>query len=175
MTLPALLCAAILLATPAPAAEPAAPAPIPPASVQVADLAWLTGTWQGDVEGDFAEDQWSEPVGGVMMGMFRWVAGGRDGKLALYEFLALEPSPEGPVLWLRHFGNRLVAREDKDGALAFHLASYRPGAATFDNRDPANPLLLSYRREGDDRLIATLERVENGKKVVTDFVYTRRR
>lgn len=154
--------------------EPATPVPSPFASVTVADFAWLTGTWQGEVEGDFVEDQWSVPAGGVMMGMFRWVRGGKDGKLSLYEFLSIEPGPEGPVLWLRHFGARLVAWEDKEGAIAFHLAAYKPNEATFDTRDPQNPLRLRYRREGAKRLVATLERVENGKPVVTEFVYRKK-
>jgi hypothetical protein len=169
-----LLLGLILLAASslAQAAEPAAPAPL--ASVTVADFAWLTGTWQGEVEGDFVEDQWSVPAGGVMVGTFRWVRGGKDGKLALYELLALEPGPEGPILWLRHFGARLVAREDKEGAIAFRLTAYKPNEATFDHRDPQNPLRLIYRREGADRLVAILERTENGKPVVTDFVYRRK-
>ena len=156
------------------AAEPAAPAQPSLASVTVADFSWLAGTWQGEVEGDFVEEQWSAPAGGVLMGMFRWVQGGKDGKLALYELLSLEPGAEGPILWLRHFGLRLVGREDKEGAIAFHLTAYKPNEATFDNRDPKNPLRLIYRREGADRLVAVLERTENGKPVVTDFVYHRK-
>lgn len=174
MTLPCTLALALLIPLAAAAAEPPAPAPSSVASVTVADFAWMTGTWQGEVEGDFVEDQWSEPAGGVMVGTFRWVRGGKGGKLALYELLALEPSPEGPVLWLRHFGAGLVAREDKEGALAFHLTAYKPNEATFDNRDPKNPLRLIYRREGADRLVAVLERTENGKPVVTEFVYRRK-
>jgi hypothetical protein len=175
MKITTLLCTLILAALiPLAAAEPPAPAPSPVASVTAADFAWMTGTWQGEVEGDFAEDQWSEPAGGVLMGMFRWVKGGKDGKLALYEFLSIEPGPDGPILWLRHFGARLVAREDKEGALAFHLTAYKPNEATFDNRDPKNPLRLIYRRESADRLVAVLERTENGKPVVTEFVYRRK-
>jgi len=153
------------------AAEPAAPAPL--ASVTVADFAWLAGTWQGVVEGDFVEEQWSAPAGGVLMGMFRWVQGGKDGKLALYEFLTLEPGADGPILWLRHFGPRLVGREDKEGAIPFHLVASKPGEATFDNRNPENPVRLTYRREGESRLVARLERKQDGKPVVTDFVYLR--
>lgn len=169
-----LLLALLLFALPLTAgAEPAAPAPAPLASVTVADFAWMTGTWQGEVEGDFVEDQWSEPAGGVLMGMFRWVKGGKGGKIAMYEFLSLEPGAEGPILWLRHFNPGLVGWEDKQGAIAFHLVAYKPGEATFDNRDPKKPARITYRREGPDRLVSVLERMEGGKPVVTDFVYRR--
>lgn len=155
------------------AAEPAPPAPASFASVRVADFAWMAGIWQGEIGGDFIEEQWSDPAGNVLMGMFRWVQGGRDGQIAMYELMSIEPGSEGPVLWLRHFGPRLVAREDKEGAIAFRLVSYKPGEATFDNRDPEDPTRLSFRREGEDRMVATLGKVKNGKPVETEFAYRR--
>ena len=113
----------------------------------MADLAWISGTWVGEAEGSFVEEQWSAPAGGVMMGMYREVV---DGKIGMYEFLALEPGPEGPILWLRHFNPRLVGWEDKEGAVSFHLVAARPDEATFDNRDPAKPARLIYRRFGTE-------------------------
>ena len=172
-----LLLALTLLAVtgPANAAEPPAPpAPASFASVTVADFAWIAGTWQGEIGGDFIDEQWSTPAGGTLMGMFRWIKGGKDGTVALYEFLALEPGAEGPILWLRHFSPRLVAREDKEGAMAFHLIAYKPGEATFDNRDPANPTRLTYRRQGDDRLVVVLGKLKDGNWAGTDFVYRRK-
>lgn len=156
------------------AAEPErAAAPSSLASVKVADFSWITGHWQGEIGDSFIEEQWSGPAGGVIMGMFRLVNGGRDGQVVLYEFFTLEASPEGPILWMRHFSPRLVAREDKEGAIAFRLVSYKPGAATFDNHDPEDPTRLSFRREGEDRLVATLGKVKDGKPVETEFAYRR--
>lgn len=155
------------------AAEPAPPAAPSFASVRVADFAWMAGIWQGEMGGDFIEEQWSDPAGGVLMGMFRWAKGGRDGQIAMYELMSIEPGAEGPVLWLRHFGPRLVAREDKEGAVAFHLVSSKQGAATFDNRDPADPARLTYRREGD-RLVIVLGKVKDGKPVDTEFSFHRK-
>lgn len=169
MKIPTLLLALSLLAATLQAAEPAAPAPAPAPSV--ADLAWMTGTWTGEIGGSFVEEQWSAPAGGVMMGMYREV---EDGKIGMYEFLTLEPGPEGPILWLRHFNPGLVGWEDKEGALAFHLVAAKPGEAAFDNRDPEKPARLIYRREGDDRLVAVLEKVKDGKPVSFEFVYRRK-
>ena len=156
------------------AAEPAPPAAASSASVRVADFAWMAGIWQGEIGGDFIEEQWSDPAGGVLMGMFRWVNGGRDGQIAMYELMSIEPGAEGPVLWLRHFGPRLVAREDKEGAGAFHLVSSKQGAATFDNRDPADPTRLTYRLEGKDRLVIVLSKGKDGKPVDTEFSFRRK-
>lgn len=164
----------VLFASPVQAAEPPAPKPAPFASVTVADFAWLAGSWQGEVQGSFVEELWSTPAGGGLMGMFRWMNGGRDGTLAMYELLSLEPGAEGPILWLRHFNPKLVGWEDKEGAIAFHLVAYKPGEATFDNRDPEKPARITYRREGGDRLISLLERkAQDGKPTVTEFVYQR--
>lgn len=175
-TLPLLLALTLLTVTgPSIAAEPPAPpAPASFASVTVADFAWIAGNWQGEIGGDFIDEQWSAPAGGTLMGMFRWIKGGKDGTLALYEFLALEPGAEGPILWLRHFSPRLVAKEDKEGAMAFHLIAYKPGEATFDNRDPGNPTRLTYRRQGNDRLVVVLGKLKDGAWAGTDFVYHRK-
>lgn len=169
-----LLLALTLLASPAFAEPPAPPAPASFASVTVADFAWIAGNWQGEIGGDFIDEQWSAPAGGTLMGMFRWIEGGKDGTVMLYEFLTLEPGADGPVLWLRHFGPRLGAREDKEGAIAFHLVSYKPDEATFDNRDPKNPTRLTYRRQGNDRLVVVLGKLKDGNWAGTDFVYRRK-
>lgn len=169
MTRTILLLTLTLLATCTAAAEP--PSPAPAAPVTVADFAWMEGVWKGEIDGDLIEEQWSAPAGGVAMGMFRWVA---DGKIALYEFLTLEPGAGGPILWLRHFNAGLVGWEDKEGAIAFHLVAYKPGEATFDNRSPEKPTRITYRRESGDRLVSVLERTQDGKPVVTHFVYHRK-
>ena len=34
-------------------------------------LKWLAGRWEGDVEGDITEEHWTEPGGGMLLGMNR--------------------------------------------------------------------------------------------------------
>jgi hypothetical protein len=41
----------------------------PPASIS--EMAWYAGQWCGDGLGGMNEEIWSEPRGGVMMGMYR--------------------------------------------------------------------------------------------------------
>lgn len=161
---------ALFAAAPALAAEPPKATEAPKATV--ADLSWLAGEWQGEIDGAFIDEQWGPPAGGAMLGMFRWVR--KDGTVVVYELLALEPAAEGGVvLRLRHFRSGLVAWEDKEGALSFHLSSYRPGEAVFDNRDREKPIRLVYRKEGEE-LVAVLERVKDGKPASDVFRYRRR-
>jgi Domain of unknown function (DUF6265) len=167
----ALCFALILLAAPILAAEPQAPPAAEAPKATVADFSWIAGAWQGEIGGDFFDEQWTPPAGGAMLGMFRWIK--KDGRVVIYELLALEPAGESVVLQLRHLKPGLVALEDKDGALAFYLVSYRPGEAVFDNRNPDKPIRIGYRKQGED-LIATLDRVENGKPSTLEFRYHRR-
>ena len=37
----------------------------------IADMSWLAGTWTGGGLGGVSDEVWTEPRGGVMMGMYR--------------------------------------------------------------------------------------------------------
>ena len=56
------------------------------------NLKWLAGHWEGDVEGDMTEEHWTEPKGGMLLGMNRSVY--RSGK-ASFEFLRIAETPSG--------------------------------------------------------------------------------
>lgn len=155
---------------PVAAAEP--PSKPEPTVLTVADLAWIAGDWEGTMGGDTIEERWLPPAAGAMLGMFRWVT--KDGKVDVYELLSIEPDSEGPTLWLRHFGPKLLGREDKDGAIPFYLGRVGPGEVMFDNRDPEKHIRLGYRKDGGRGLVAILERQRDGKWVSDEFRYSRR-
>lgn len=161
----------LFAAVPILAAEPQAPPPAGAPKATVADFAWLAGEWQGEIGGGLIDEQWGPPAGGAMLGMFRWIK--KDGKVMVYELLAIEPAGESVILLLRHFKPGLIAWEDKEGAIPFHLVSFRPGEVVFDNRKPDEPIRIGYRKQGEE-LVATLERVENGKPSTLEFRYRRR-
>jgi hypothetical protein len=174
------LLALSLAAAPSPArqAPAAAPHPASPAAArphQAADFAWIAGSWRGEIDGALIEEMWTPPAPGdkgAMLGMFRWLQGD---KVVVYELLSIEPGADGLVLLLRHFGPGLLAWEEKDAPVVFHLVSSAPGEVTFDNRDPARPTRITYRKDGDDGLISVLERTRDGKPSGQDFRYRRAR
>ena len=94
------------------AAAPTAPAPINhPASVpktSLADLAWLAGRWQGSWGPRVAQQVWTAPKAGVMMGTFQLA---EDDKTLVLELFSMVEEPEGITLHLRHFTSSLVAWE----------------------------------------------------------------
>ena len=145
------LLAAFILA---PVAEAA---PAPPVSATLADVAFMAGHWVGGDPGELSEEVWTVPEGDSMVGMWRFVSGGRT---RVFELLTLTPEGPGVVLRLRHFDPKLAAREEKDRPLALALVAKGPREAAFEG--PAaggdGTVRLTYRREGDDALVSVLEK-----------------
>jgi hypothetical protein len=104
----------------------ASPAP----SVSIDDAAWLVGSWEGELFGGFAEEEWSDPVDGAMMGMFRHMKGD---KISFYEFFILIEDPEhGLVLRLKHFNADLTGWEEKAKFVEFPLIEAKENELVFD-------------------------------------------
>lgn len=98
-------------------------------SATVEDVAWLAGHWRGEFLGGQAEEVWSPPSGGSMLGMFKLV---RDGASSFYEIMTLTEENGGVVLKLKHFNPDLTGWEEKDEHVAFPLAKIEDNAAYFD-------------------------------------------
>jgi hypothetical protein len=109
------------------------------------ELAWLVGSWRGERDGSVLEERWTRELGGAMLGSFRAVAGAGP---RFYELMVIERDPRGVVLRLRHFGPRLSAWEEKDGALAYRLrrASASGTEAVFENEGSDRVRRIAYRR-----------------------------
>src|SRR2546425_316938 len=66
----------------------------------ISDMAWIAGHWVDESAGDLSEETWGPPSGDCVVGMWRWVVGG---KVKLYELLTITAEPDGLVMRLRHF------------------------------------------------------------------------
>ena len=88
----------------------------PAVSAKIDDMRWLAGTWRGTGLGGVAEEIWSEPAGGVMMGSFRMLKGD---KTVFYEFITLSETEGSLVMKVKHFSPELVAWEEKDKTVDF--------------------------------------------------------
>ena len=109
-----------------------------------ANLGWLAGHWVQDGKNGWAEESWTPPRGGVMLGT------GLTGKLdeaKSFEFMRIAESPTHgrPVFWGSPGGRAPVP---------FPLAMEGRQAVTFENPKHDYPTRISYRREGK-MLIAT--------------------
>src|SRR5688572_28160336 len=101
--------------------------PSPPATVNV--MAWLAGSWEGEGLGGVSEEIWSEPRGGVMMGMFRSL---KQDQPVFYEFLMFVEEKGTVVLKLKHFNPDFSGWEEKGAFVTFRLAKVEERAVHFD-------------------------------------------
>jgi len=67
---------------------------------KIDDLAWMSGHWTSTQDGVVMEEIWTDPRGGVMLGMHR---DARDTK-ASFEFLRVAATPDGIVYFAQPGG-----------------------------------------------------------------------
>jgi len=85
-----------------------APAP----KVALADFAWLAGRWQGSWGPRVAQQVWTAPKAGVMMGTFQLE---ENDKTLVLELFTVVEEPGGIKFHLRHFNVQINAVEQWPG------------------------------------------------------------
>jgi hypothetical protein len=140
----------------------AAGAPGPAATLEA--MKWLVGHWKGTGLGGVSEEIWSEPAGGVMMGMYRLVV---NGKPSFYEFMHLAEENGSLVMKLKHFNPDLTAWEEKERFVTFRLVKIGPNEAYFSG--------LTFRRSVDRLQIFLAIRDQEGKVREEEFRLERQR
>ncbi len=132
------------------------------------DLSWLIGRWTGMNGADLVEEVWSEPAGGAMLGMFRWI---RDGASWFYEIITIAQEENTLVMRLKHFSPDLKGWEEKDAVTQFVLVAAGPQEAVFLQQAVENPPWLVYRRAAES-LVCYFVRAGSLPPVEEWFVYT---
>jgi|SRR5690606_2959358 len=125
-------------------------------AVTIDDAAWLAGRWVGEGFGGQMEEAWAPPVGGQMIGHFRYW---RDGQPQFYEFLVMDVAEGGLRMRLKHFNPDYSTWEDRETWTTFEPISVSPEAIVFNG--------LTIRREGEDRMVMTI-RIRRGETVSED-------
>jgi hypothetical protein len=136
----------------------------------VSDLAWLSGKWYGERQGEPVEEYWSDVAVGTLMGMFRWI---RAGQVWFYELITIEQEAEGVVMRIKHFDPPLKGWEEKDESVTFLLVSLRESEAVFLKRNDEKRLWLIYSLESRGTLVSYFEREEEDHKPEEEFRYHR--
>lgn len=120
-------------------------------SSALAPVAWMSGLWRSDDNGLMVEEDWSAPLGGMMLGWGREV---KDGRVRFFEQLRLED---------RGTGVFYVASPRGEGSTAFALVRASSSEAVFENPAHDDPKRISYRLEPDGSLHARTESDLGGK------------
>jgi len=107
----------------------------------IQDLNWIAGHWKGQAMGGDFEETWNAPMGGAMMGMFKFV---ENDEVKFYEILTIVPAGQSLVLRLKHFDAGLKGWEAKDESVEFPLLELTDKLARFNG--------LRFERLADDRM-----------------------
>ena len=106
--------------------------------------AWLAGCWRLEAGGLVTDEQWSAPLGGVMLGTSRTV---RDGRTVEYAYLRLETRGEDVVY---------VALPSRQAETEFALVPGPGRALAFENPEHDFPKRITYTPLGSDSLVAAI-------------------
>lgn len=132
-----------------------------PAADEVDLPGWMAGAWATQAAGRWAEEYWTPPRGGIMIG-----AGitGQGDAADFFEHMRIMADPDG---WLAFFGMPRGAP-----AVAFRLVRSGSSEAVFENPTHDYPQRIAYRRERE-MLVATVSMID-GSRAET-WWYKRRR
>ena len=134
----------------------------------------MAGRWVDDSGGNFSEETWGPPSGDCIVGMWRWVVGG---KAKLYELLLIRAETDGLTLRLRHFDRMSVGWEDKERPISLRLVKLGAGEAAFEGpgRREGETVRITYSSRGADVLVSVLEKTLPGQPPSrTDFSFKRK-
>jgi hypothetical protein len=118
---------------------------------RVDTLAWLSGTWTGTENDLSMEEHWTEPAGGILLGLHRDV---KDGRTVLFEFLRIEETPDAVTYWASPKGRP---------ATPFKLVEHAEKRVVFENKDHDFPQRILYWIDVDGSLAARVEGTRGGK------------
>jgi hypothetical protein len=115
----------------------------PAALVKVDDLSWMSGHWTSTKDGLVMEEVWTEPRGGVMLGLHRDAKGAK----ASFEFLRITET-NGAIVYLAQPGGKPPT--------PFTLVELNGKRAVFANPQHDFPKRIIYWLE-DGKLCARVE------------------
>jgi len=117
------------------------------------DFGWLEGRWRGEWGPRTAEQVWTAPKAGLMLGTFRLF---EDSKTLLIEVYALVQKADDIELRLRHFTPDLAPWEKSD-ATVLTLASSDATHFVFANAVPGEPKRAIFTRVNQDTFTLRFE------------------
>ncbi|HKP37551.1 MAG TPA: DUF6265 family protein [Pyrinomonadaceae bacterium] len=130
-----------------------------PGGWSISDLGWIAGDWQTSPGGRaVSEEHWTRPAGGSMIGMSRTLAGD---KTVAFEFLRLEQRGDA-VFYVASPNGRCPSTD-------FKLTKLSGQEAVFENPAHDFPKRITYRKNSDGGLVATVDAGEGTKSQVFTF------
>lgn len=126
------------------------------------ELSWITGHWRAEALEGICEEIWSPPLGNSMMGVFRLV---KDDSVVFYELMTISIESGKPILKIKHFNADMTGWEEKDESTEFSAISLSDSLAVFDG--------LSFRKQGEEKMLVTVIIEDDGDKAEIEFPFRR--
>jgi hypothetical protein len=124
-------------------------------AVRLTSVNWLAGSWRMEKAGKMIEEQWTTPVGGMMLGVSRTVEMPIE-KTVEFEFLRIEQRGDSLVY---------IAQPGGRPPTEFKLESATDSEVVFANLQHDFPKKIRYTRNTDGSVTARVED-ETGKKAI---------
>jgi hypothetical protein len=113
--------------------------------VSVNSLSWLTGAWQGPINGDLLEETWLPPRAGTIVALVRLT---NELGTQFVEIIHIEEINGTLELQLQLFDNSLSSANPE--AYSFELTKIDENYISFRGISPGAHKTLSYERPGKD-------------------------
>jgi len=144
----------------------------PGKTATLAEFAWLEGHWHGEWGPRTAEQIWTAPKAGLMLGTFRLV---EDNKTLLIEVYTLLQKPDGIEFRFRHFTPDLAPWEKSDATL-LTLESFNGTRFVFANSANGEPKRAVFTRLNQDTYMSRFELLPaSGEMQVVEITYHRQK
>lgn len=124
---------------------------------EVKDLSWITGRWTGAMGRATIEESWTDSKGGAMLAVSRTIVGDR---LVMFEYLRIVKKADAVYY---------VAQPAGRPPVEFKLTKSEAGLAIFENPQHDHPKIITYKLEGANTLVATIEGDEKGQHKKQEF------
>lgn len=128
----------------------------------IENMAWLVGSWQGEMFGGIGEEVWQPESGGAMVGTFRLIHGNDVG---FYELMIISEDSTGLVFRIKHFNADLTGWEKKDEMHTFPFVSANERKILFEG--------MSYELLTPDSLMITLTTVQESDSTKQQLKFAR--
>lgn len=138
---------------------------------QLQSLSWMTGTWVRNEGGDYLEESWSSPEGDCMIGVFRWIKGG---KLWMMELMTISIDDGQLAFRLRHFDKKQTPWEPKDAPFYYPLLKVGKEEVVFENPERDSPRQFVFRHPDEDSYVVALVPPKGKKGHAQEFRFERK-
>ena len=123
--------------------------------ISIDRLAWLTGSWQGAVNGGLLEETWLPPKADTISALVRFT---KDGRTEFVEIIKIEKVGKSFELRLQLYDPPMRPRSDKPHV--FNLSKIEKNKITFQGISEGSHRKLSYERVAQDHFIIRFQTFE---------------